>query len=148
MTDDFIFSRQRFVLNPSMASVEDLNFGRMAFLGMNPDIEKMMSDERVRLEEAEELKKEKDVQDDEMADRYARLSQTVAKKFASKQEKASNASAASGGGGGKVPVLSDEDAQKLFEKGGSLLDKVKNRSMMKDSRVHKPRKGQFMKPKE
>ena len=146
MTDDFNFSRQRFVLNPSMASVEDLNFGRMAFLGMNPDIEKMMSDERVRLEEAEELKKEKDVQDDEMADRYARLSQTVAKKFASKREKASTASAASGGG--KVPVLSDEDAQKLFEKGGSLLDKVKNRSMMKDSRVHKPRKGQFMKPKE
>ena len=57
----------RFVINPSFASVEDLNFGRMAFLGMNSEIEAMQAREKARLDEKEGLKNEKDVQDDEMA---------------------------------------------------------------------------------
>ena len=57
----------RFVINPSFASVEDLNFGRMAFLGMNSEIEAMQAREKARLDEKEGLKNEKDVQDEDMA---------------------------------------------------------------------------------
>ena len=69
----------RFVINPSFASVEDLNFGRMAFLGMNSEIEAMQAREKARLDEKEGLKNEKDVQDDEMAAhfRYKTSKQSV-----------------------------------------------------------------------
>jgi hypothetical protein len=40
-------------LDPSYASVEDLSFGRIAFHGMNPEIEKMVENERIRQEEKE-----------------------------------------------------------------------------------------------
>ena len=38
-------------MDPSYASVEDLSFGRLAFHGMNPEIEKMAENEKIRQEE-------------------------------------------------------------------------------------------------
>ena len=49
-------NRCRFIIDPSYASIEDLNFGRIAFHGMNPEIEKMAENERVRREEIEAAK--------------------------------------------------------------------------------------------
>ena len=49
--------RSRFIVDPSYASVEDLCFGRIAFHGMNPEIEKMMTNERIRHEEKEALRR-------------------------------------------------------------------------------------------
>ena len=79
------FFRGRFIVEPSHVNIENLSFGRMAFHGMNPDIEKMAEDERVRMEEAEEARREKDVQDDEMAEFFSSVNSTVAKKFATKR---------------------------------------------------------------
>lgn len=76
----------RFIVEPSYVNIENLTFGRMAFGGMNPEIEKMIEDERLKLEEAEAEKKEKDVQDDEMVDFYSSsVSSTISKKFATKR---------------------------------------------------------------
>ena len=49
-------NRSRFIIDPSYASIEDLNFGRIAFHGMNPEIEKMAENERIRREEMEAAK--------------------------------------------------------------------------------------------
>merc|ERR1711894_203678 len=57
----------RFIIDPSYASIEELNFGRIAFHGMNPEIEKMAENERIRQEEKEAAKNEKEVQDEDMA---------------------------------------------------------------------------------
>lgn len=69
----------RFISEPSYVNIENLTFGRMAFGGMNPEIEKMVEDERIKAEEAESESKDKDVQDEEMVDFY------ISKKFASKR---------------------------------------------------------------
>jgi len=107
----------RFVINPSFASVEDLNFGRMAFLGMNSEIEAMQAREKARLDEKEGLKNEKDVQDDEMAAHFSQnyqhfsanhtpLATTPQKHIPSK-------------------LMSDADAEALIAQGGDLLKKIK-----------------------
>merc|ERR1719412_2333704 len=79
----------RFILDPSYASVDDLSFGRLAFHGMNPEIEKMAENERIRQEEEAAAKNEKDIQDDDMAHFYSRssgsISNTIGKKFATKR---------------------------------------------------------------
>ena len=46
-------------MEPSYVNFENLNFGRMAFRGMNPEIEKMMENERIREEEAGRERTEK-----------------------------------------------------------------------------------------
>ena len=58
---------------PSFAVAENLIFGRLAFNGANPEIEKMMENRRLRAEEAAEAKREKDVQDEEMAMHFGNL---------------------------------------------------------------------------
>merc|ERR1712080_468579 len=73
----------RFIAEPSYVNIENLTFGRMAFNGMNPEIEKMAEEERLEVEEAEATKREKDVQDEEMAEFY--MASTISKKFASKR---------------------------------------------------------------
>ena len=80
-----IHFRVRFISEPSFAVAENLIFGRLAFNGANPEIEKMMENRRLRAEEAEEARREKDVQDEEMAAHYGNLKGTVAKKFATKR---------------------------------------------------------------
>merc|ERR1719341_669008 len=63
----------RIVCEPSYVPVENLVFGRLAFKGMNAEIEAM-----------EESQEEADVSQEEMA---TRLAQNMGKKFASKRDK-------------------------------------------------------------
>merc|ERR1712170_239038 len=81
ISDAMKFQGSRFIAEPSYANIENLTFGRLAFHGMNPEIEKMAEE----AEEAESIKKEKDVQDAEMADFYSSMNSTVAKKFSTKR---------------------------------------------------------------
>jgi len=64
---------------------ENLIDGRLSFLGMNPEIERIMQLEQ----EANDLKvarKEKDVSDYEMASRYNTLVGTINRRFSSKRD--------------------------------------------------------------
>ena len=58
----------------------------MSFLGMNPEIEKLMENERLKKEEIEEKKKETEVNDEEMASAQDRLNEIVRKKFSTKRK--------------------------------------------------------------
>ena len=75
----------RFIIEPSYVNIENLSFGRFAYHGMNPEIEKMLDDEKVKKEELEAVKNEKDVQDEEMVEYYSSLGNTISKKFATKR---------------------------------------------------------------
>jgi M-phase phosphoprotein-6 len=70
----------RVVCEPSYVPVENLVFGRLAFKGMNQEIEAMMA-EKVA---AEDDSKETEVSDADMANR---LTKNMAKKFATKRDK-------------------------------------------------------------
>merc|ERR1719450_378273 len=65
----------RIVLEPSYVNIENLRFGRMAFKGMNAEIESMMAEHAAALASDS---KEADVDEAEMA---SRLSKNIAKKF-------------------------------------------------------------------
>lgn len=68
-------------IETSISNCKNLIDGRLSFGGINPDIERIMSDKHVRkIEEMEKLK-EKDVQDVEMAKGYSTLVDTMGKKF-------------------------------------------------------------------
>ena len=116
------------MINPSFASVEDLNFGRMAFLGMNSEIEQMQADKAAALEEKEALKREKDVGDEEMALTLSQMKQPVA--------------AATPPSAVPTKHMSDTEAEAFLQKGGNLLHKVK-----KGGREWKNNK-KFLKPKD
>lgn len=85
ISDAMRLQGSRFMVEPSYVNIENLTFGRLAFHGMNPEIEKMTQDEALRKEEAEAEKREKDVNDEEMAEYYSNLAGTVSKKFATKR---------------------------------------------------------------
>merc|ERR1719209_1924539 len=71
----------RIMVEPSYVNIENLRFGRLAFKGMNAEIESMMAEHTAALASED---KEADVDDAEMA---SRLSQSIAKKFATKRDK-------------------------------------------------------------
>merc|ERR1712212_634750 len=85
ISDAMKFQGSRFIAEPSYVNIENLTFGRLAFHGMNPEIEKMAEEVRLKAEEAESVLREKDVQDGEMADFYSSMNSTVAKKFSTKR---------------------------------------------------------------
>ena len=70
----------RIMVEPSYVNIENLRFGRLAFKGMNAEIESMMAEHSAALASED---KEADVDDAEMA---SRLSQSIAKKFATKRD--------------------------------------------------------------
>ena len=70
----------RIVCEPSYVPIENLTFGRLAFKGMNAEIESMMAAAQASAEEGVE---EADVSQEEMA---GRLSQNMAKKYGSKRD--------------------------------------------------------------
>merc|ERR1712059_142382 len=76
-------SGSRVIIEPSYVPVENLVFGRLAFKGMNSEIEAMMSAAEAAKEES--IKQEMDVSDMEMS---TRLAQNMAKKFAKKRDSA------------------------------------------------------------
>jgi len=138
----------RFVINPSFASVEDLNFGRMAFLGMNPAIEKVAADERVRQEEIESQKMEKDVQDEDMAAHFAMVRNKFAKgnnnpTFDTAAARQSSSSSSKFKVSSTSPArMSESDAQQLLAQGGKLLNQIKSQNKVWKKKNH------FLKPKE
>ena len=116
------------MINPSFASVEDLNFGRMAFLGMNSEIEQMQADQKAIKEEQEALAREKDVGDEEMAKRFGQMKKPV--------------TTATPPAAVPSKLLSDEDTEALLKQGRNLLQKVKK------GKEWKNKKKQFIKPED
>ena len=43
------FQGSRFIAEPSYVNIENLTFGRLAFHGMNPEIEKMADEVRLKV---------------------------------------------------------------------------------------------------
>jgi len=83
--------RSRFRVEPSYAPVENLVFGRMAFKGMNPEVELMMEQEDERRREAEASSAgqiEADVGDKALAEHFAGVRASIGRKFATKREHA------------------------------------------------------------
>ena len=100
---------------------------------MNPEIEKMMENERLQKEEAETAKREKNVSDQEMAAHYGSLHDTVAKKFAGKKRGHSEVT------GNSQPLPTPEMGPDMLDKGRKLLQKAKDGFQAKKRKFMKPR---------
>lgn len=74
-------------IESNISQCKDLLDGRLSFGGMNPEIEKLMSNDYVKKFEASEKAKEKDVSDVEMAKGYSTLVNTMNNKFKSKNQR-------------------------------------------------------------
>ena len=117
----------RFITEPSYVNIENLTFGRLAFHGMNPEIEKIAEDDRIQKEEVEAERREKDVQDEEMLEYYSsNVSNTVNKKFATKRNFAggsnSNAESRCDTGG------STSSADNLINQGHKYVQSMRQQS--------------------
>jgi M-phase phosphoprotein-6 len=144
----------RFIVEPSHVNIESLVFGRMAFHGMNPEIEKMADDDRVRLEEAEAVKQEKDVQDEDMAEYYQSLASTVGRKFATKrgfevggqQQKLLTPPAAASAS--SAAVTTNSNPEDLMQTGQKHVQNMRNQtySWKKDQNQSQHKKRKFVKP--
>lgn len=124
--------RSRFVTEPSYSVLENLAFGRMSFKGMNPEIEKMMENQRIQLEEKESLARETEINDEEMAAAYGNLKKTIGKKF----EKAAKRK------------MEEVDEKKLLETGSRIVNEMQteNRTWKKEM-SDRGKKRKFIKPK-
>ena len=111
----------------------------MAFCGMNPEVEKMMADERLRKEEV--VKTEQDVGDEEMAAHYGALHGTVGRKFATKRAIAATETAS---------VSSQKSGEELLQQGAQIMDRVRGDKFHCSSSNKSPanKKKKFMKPAE
>merc|ERR1712141_732293 len=140
----------RFIIEPSYVNIENLSFGRFAYHGMNPEIEKMLDDERVIKEELEAVKNEKDVQDEEMVEYYSSLGNTISKKFATKRNADGEAmvktEAIPSTSKVKIPE-SDQSDSDFIAQGQKFVSNMRNEqsSWNKDNFYKRPR---FKKPKE
>lgn len=70
----------------NISNCKNLIEGRLSFKGMNPEIEKLMSNEDIKRIESAEKRKEKDISDVEMAKGYSTLVDTMGSKFKSKNK--------------------------------------------------------------
>eukprot|EP00096_Caligus_rogercresseyi_P003503 TRINITY_DN1662_c0_g1_i1.p2 TRINITY_DN1662_c0_g1~~TRINITY_DN1662_c0_g1_i1.p2 ORF type:complete len:153 (+),score=59.23 TRINITY_DN1662_c0_g1_i1:1035-1493(+) len=75
----------RFIIEPSFAHIEDLIFGRLAYHGMNPSIEKKMENERILEEERLSELNEKEINDEEMIAAMPSLAASIQRKFGQKR---------------------------------------------------------------
>lgn len=120
----------RIVCEPSYVPVENLVFGRLAFKGMNAEIEAMMAANKAAMEENQE---EADVSQEEMA---SRLAQNMGKKFATKRDKS-----------GKKPTINKSLATadpSLVAQTSSFLAAARAES----DNAKKPKTSGFIKPKD
>ena len=142
----------RFIIEPSYVNIENLSFGRFAYHGMNPEIEKMLDDERVIKEELEAVKNEKDVQDEEMVEYYSSLGNTISKKFATKRNANGEAMVkteaipSSSTFKAEIPESAQSDSD-FIAQGQKFVSNMRNEqsSWKKDNFYKRPR---FKKPKE
>lgn len=81
----------KYTQEPSYQMCESLVYGRMSFKGFNSEVEKLMAqnNQRLQLEDAERREKETSVNDEEMAERFKNLSETISKKFLTKRQRQS-----------------------------------------------------------
>ncbi|XP_060582511.1 M-phase phosphoprotein 6-like [Ruditapes philippinarum] len=79
----------KYVLEPSYERCENLMYGRMSFKGFNTEVEKLMvqNNARLQLEDAERRENETSVNDEEMAQRFQSLSDTINKRFLTKRQR-------------------------------------------------------------
>ncbi|XP_048887175.1 M-phase phosphoprotein 6 [Brienomyrus brachyistius] len=87
-------AKESFIIEErSFVPCEDLRFGRMSFKGFNPEVEKLMqlmnAHNRNEEEDEEEdfSRMETDITDEEMANRYVSLVESMKRKFARKRER-------------------------------------------------------------
>ena len=143
-------SRSRFITEPSYAIAENLVFGRLAFNGMNPEIEKMMEDKRLREEEATQVRNEKEVQDEEMASYYGSVSNTINRKFKASKRKLDPP------GGQQQQETSAEYGSDLIQQGHKMIEELRaqsgssqEQSKWGENPLYKAgKKRKFMKPKD
>lgn len=81
ITEQMRSSGNTIFIETNISNCKNLIEGRLSFKGMNPDIEKLMSNEDIKKIEAAEKRKEKDVSDVEMAKGYSTLVDTMGNKF-------------------------------------------------------------------
>lgn len=75
------------VVEVSINNCKDLIEGRLSFGGMNPEIERLMTEEYAKRIQKREKEKETDISDLEMAKRYNPLVETLGKKMNKKRNK-------------------------------------------------------------
>ena len=71
----------------SILNCRNLVEGRLSFGGMNPEIEKLMTDDFTKKKQEVERKKETDISDEKMAQEYSTLVDTIGNKFSGKRNK-------------------------------------------------------------
>ena len=108
-----MLANSNFIIEPSFVNIEGLLEGRFSCRGMNPEIEKILENERLQKEEATRPKMESDVTDKEKVHFYSKssstsLSRNVSKKFEVKKRK-SNSGDYQKGSKFLKPKDSDED---------------------------------------
>ena len=132
----------RFVMETSYVQIENLSFGRFAYHGMNPEIEKYWEEERLKKEEAEEVKREKDVQDEEMVEFYSSISNTISKKFATKRSASGDTVPSTSKAEPSNLPQSQEDDKNFIAKGQQYISNMRNQrfNWKKDANHHKRRK--------
>ena len=109
-------------MEPSYVNIENLVFGRMAFRGMNPEIERLMELERNRAEEAAAAAAEKDVGDQEMAE--VALANTVARKFAPKR----NRDGASAMAAQQAGTSGEDRGPELLIQGAQMMEDMRSQN--------------------
>jgi len=105
----------RIICEPSYVPVENLVFGRLAFKGMNQEIEAMMVEKAA----IEDTSKEKDVSDADMANR---LTKNIAKKFATKRDNSGKPSI------NKTLATASPETSTLLAQTSSFLSQVRAES--------------------
>lgn len=87
ITEKMKKNESRFIIESSYMICEDLNEGRFSFLGMNPEIERLMEvEEQAKLAKIDQNVK-KDVTDEDMTAYYGNVKRTIEKKFQSKTQR-------------------------------------------------------------
>lgn len=88
ITEKMKKNESRFIIETSYMICEDLNEGRFSFLGMNPEIERLMElEKQAKLAKTDQNVK-KDVTDEDMtASYYGNMKRTIEKKFQSKTQR-------------------------------------------------------------
>lgn len=77
-------------LETNISNCKNFVNGRLSFKGMNPEIEKLMSNRDIKQIEEAEKAKEKEISDVEMAKGYSSLVDTMNKKFSNKKQNNKN----------------------------------------------------------
>lgn len=87
ITEKMKKNESRFIIETSYLICEDLNEGRFSFLGMNPEIERLMEAEEQAKQAKIDQNVKKDVSDADMTAYYGNVKKTIEKKFQSKTQR-------------------------------------------------------------